>query len=73
MGLRLKQPWIIKSIELENTGEYEGLLHIHLDYKKGSKFIYEDKEYTVYDHQERTWRHLIFFEHNCYYIHEFQG
>jgi len=66
LGIGLKHPWQIKSIELEDTGNYEGILHIYLDYEKGSKFEYEDQLYSVYDHQERRWQHLNFFEHKCY-------
>jgi len=66
LGLGLEYPWRIKTLKLEETGEYRGVLHIHLDYEPGSKFKYEDEEYSVYDHQERTWQHLNFFEHHCY-------
>lgn len=66
LGLRLKSPWKIRSIELEETTTEKGILHIYIDWEKGSKFLYEEKEYSVYDHQERTWQHLNFFEHKCY-------
>ena len=66
LGLGLERPWRIKSIELESTKAEKGTLHIYLDYKKGSKFEYEGSNYSVYDHHDRTWQHLNFFEHKCY-------
>lgn len=38
LGLGLKDPWRIKSLELEETGGYRGVLHIYLDYPRGSRF-----------------------------------
>jgi len=67
MGLGLDQPWRIKSLELEGAeNNSKGILHIHIDYEKGSKFLYEGESYSVYDHQERIWQHLNFFDHKCY-------
>jgi len=66
LGIGLEAPWRIKKLELEDAESIKGILHIHLDYEKGSKFIYEGDEYSVYDHQERVWQHLNFFEHKCY-------
>lgn len=66
LALRLRTPWRIERISLEETGAEDGILHIYLCYEKGSKFKYGDHEYAVYDHQERTWQHLNFFEHKCY-------
>ena len=66
LGIGLSDPWRIKSLDLEDRGENRGILHIHIGYENGSKFRYEEEEYSVYDHQERTWQHLNFFEHKCY-------
>jgi transposase len=47
-------------------------LDIHIDFHKGSVFHYESQEdningdFKAYDTQEKEWRHLNFFEHECY-------
>lgn len=67
LGLGLDHPWRIQSLELEGAEDNsKGILHIHLDYEKGSKFLFEGESYPVYDHQERTWQHLNFFDHKCF-------
>jgi len=67
LGLGLKTPWRINSVKLEGAEEDErGVLHIYVDYPKGSRFEFEGESYSVYDHQQRTWQHLNFFEHECY-------
>lgn len=65
VALGLQEPWQIERIEFAGT-DTERILHLYLGHTKGQKFHYENKEYPVYDHQERTWRHLNFFEHECY-------
>jgi len=65
-GLQLQRPWFISSLRLEEGETDKGILHIHIEHEQHSKFIYEENEYTVYDHQERIWQHLNFFEHKCY-------
>lgn len=64
-ALELELPWYIQSIELEEEKGHKRL-HIYISHEKGSKFKYEEEEYPVYDHQEREWRHLNFFQHECY-------
>lgn len=41
-------------------------LHIDIEYVKGTRFEMNGEEYSIYDHQERTWRHLDFFQYECY-------
>ncbi|MCK5592417.1 MAG: ISL3 family transposase, partial [Candidatus Pacebacteria bacterium] len=47
-------------------------LDIHIDFHKGSEFHYESNEdniegdFKAYDTQLKQWRHLNFFEHECY-------
>ncbi len=66
-ALQLSTPWEVKELTFkEMVGSTKNELHITLDYAKGSKFYYEEELCSVYDHQERTWRHLNFFEHDCY-------
>lgn len=66
IALNLESPWSIKSIRFEPTaiGSYD--LHIDIVHQRGVRFEYEGNEYPVYDHQERTWKHLRFFQHECY-------
>ena len=65
MALGIQGPWQIGKVEFR-----EGIsgkeLHLYVEHKKGVRFDYEGKDYAVYDHQDRTWRHLNFFEHVCY-------
>ena len=64
-ALELEEPWFIKKLYFEGQG-MEKKLHIEVDHKSRVKFEFESEEYPVYDHQERTWRHLNFFQHECY-------
>lgn len=64
-ALELESPWEIKSLDLKREEEKK-ILKIELSYKKGSKFEYEGEMYSVYDHKARSWRHLNFFQHECY-------
>lgn len=64
MGLGLEAPWFIDKVEL--IGLEKKVLHIYIDHKKRTQFIYDGKKYTVYDHQEREWHHLRFFQHECF-------
>ncbi len=68
VALNMGKPWYIKEIELKKSekGKF-GELHIYLDFEVGSKFIDEKQEKCgVYDTEERQWKHLNFFEHECY-------
>lgn len=65
VALGLQDPWQIEHIEFTGTGT-DRTLHLYIGHERGQKFIYKGREYPVYDHQERTWRHLNFFEHECY-------
>jgi len=68
IALGLQDPWFVERVEFviqENTLVNE--LHIQVNHKPQQKFRAEDgNEYTVYDHVDRTWRHLNFFQHECY-------
>jgi transposase len=64
-ALELEQPWMVESVKFEAKGIVKEL-HIVIGYPKGSKFLYEQAYYSVYDHQYRAWRHLNFFQHECY-------
>ena len=63
-ALGVNSPWFIKGFDFENKR-----LNIHIDFKRGSKFYDEDidnKGYTAYDTSVKKFRHLNFFEHECY-------
>ena len=65
-ALHINDPWFIKSIDFN---EEQKRLDIHIDFKRGTKFTTdEDSEnsYGAYDTVVKTWRHLNFFEHECY-------
>jgi hypothetical protein len=68
-ALNIQAPWFIKDIEFEPKCKR---LDIHIYFRKGSTFRYECKEensagdFKVYDTQVKQWKHLNFFEHECY-------
>jgi transposase len=68
-ALAIKSPWYIKDIEFSVK---EQQLDIYIDFHRGSVFEYVDKEtgecssHKAYDTEQKTWRHLNFFEHKCY-------
>jgi transposase len=64
-GLGISDPWYIDRIELIGE-ELHKELHIYLEHEKHSRFSYEGKKYSVYDHQYRIWHHLRFFQHECF-------
>jgi transposase len=64
-------PWKITSVEFIAD---QKRLNIYVDFTKGALFDYEDettgeiKQYKAHDTREQTWRHLNFFEHECYLV-----
>jgi transposase len=66
VALGLSDPWFIEEIEFKKREGKGKELHLHMGHKKGAKFKYCGDDCSVYDHQNRTWRHLNFFEHECY-------
>jgi len=66
LGLGLLPPWEVKSVLFEDTSDGKEL-HIHIDFKRGSRFANDKGEMvSSYDTEEKEWRHLNFFEHKCY-------
>jgi len=55
--LLLKAPWTVVRVALSVE---EGRVDVWVGYPKGTRFPCPEcqVEYSVYDHQERTWRHL---------------
>ncbi len=68
-ALNIHDPWFIKDIQFDSEKKR---LDIHIDFHKGSVFHYDSQEdningdFKAYDTQEKQWRHLNFFEHECY-------
>jgi transposase len=66
LALGLVEPWIVKSLSFNVEKKR---LDIDVDFKKGTKFkLSEENEesYPVHDTVQKTWKHLNFFEHECY-------
>ena len=65
MALGLAPPWRVVEVEFKAEDKR---LDIFLDFPKGSRFICRGcgESSAVYDTEERQWRHLNFFEHECY-------
>lgn len=69
LALNIQDPWYIKDIQFNVENKR---LDIHIDFHKGSVFHYESKkeniqgDFKVYDTVDKQWRHLNFFEHECY-------
>lgn len=68
-ALGIKAPWKVMSLQFDSEKKK---LDIKVDFERGSSFEYEDPTtkkkgfYKAYDTVEKTWRHLNFFEHECY-------
>ena len=67
VALGIKDPWYIEDIKLDDNTKR---LDIHVSFRRGSAFT-SNKDaypgaYKVYDSQVKTWRHLNFFEYECY-------
>jgi len=68
-ALHINAPWFIKSVDFDVEKKQ---LDIHVDFKRGSTFADPDedgelaKKYKAHDTVSKTWRHLNFFEHDCY-------
>ena len=66
LALGLQDPWIISDIEILTDDASVKELHIHLGFKRGTKFEDEaGKSCSIHDTKNKTWRHLNFFEHTC--------
>ncbi len=58
MPLGLSRPWFIRDVSFQ-LEQGKRVLHIEVDHELASKFEYQGKAYSVYDHHRRSWRHLI--------------
>lgn len=67
MAIGIETPWYIDKMEFKNKENGRRVLEIYIDFNRGTKF--NDKkgiESKIHDTVERKWRHLNFFEHECY-------
>ncbi|MEA3379055.1 MAG: ISL3 family transposase [Nanoarchaeota archaeon] len=68
-ALNVEEPWYLENITFD---ENKKRLDIYINFKKGSVFHYESTEekikgnFKAYDTKDKVWRHLNFFEHECY-------
>jgi len=68
-ALNIQDPWYVKDIKFSAENKR---LDIHIDFRKGAVFHYEsvdeniNGDFKVYDTVDKQWRHLNFFEHECY-------
>ena len=70
MALNVTDSWFVDDVKFDVKAKR---LDIYIDFKKGSVFSFfdkkEEKEYAglkAYDTSNKTWKHLNFFEHECY-------
>lgn len=62
-ALGVESPWCVESVAF-NAEQRQ--LDIHLAFKRGSRFEVDGVACPVHDTVEKTWRHLNFFQHECY-------
>jgi transposase len=66
-ALAIQSPWYVKEIQFDAASKR---LDIYIDFNRGSTFPSTDPtfpdKYKVKDTLDKTWRHLNFFEHECY-------
>jgi transposase len=66
MALALAPPWTVARATFDAAAKR---LDIHLDFSKGSRFACPQCEAAacqVHDTEDKTWRHLNFFQHEAY-------
>jgi transposase len=66
MALGIEPPWMVTKSEFDAAAKR---LDIHLDFARGSRFACPEcgvADCPAYDSEERTWRHLNFFQHEAY-------
>jgi transposase len=65
-ALGIEEPIYIKALRFDKEA---GELHIHLDFRAEARFkcsVCGAEGQPVYDTQDKTWRHLNFFQYKCY-------
>ena len=69
-ALGVVEPWYVEAIDF-NLAEKK--LDIKLNFRKGSEFVIKfddgtEEQCKAYDTLEKRWRHLNFFQHECYLL-----
>jgi len=64
LALGLESPWFVSKVEMQSSDNTK-TLHLYIDYK-GGHFVDSRGKSKVHDRIDRQWRHLNFFEHECY-------
>jgi transposase len=62
-ALHIESPFYIKEVDFDIEKKR---LEINIDFIRGSTFKYDNSEHKAYDTKAKQWRHLNFFEHECY-------
>ena len=64
-ALGIQKPWHIRNIQFE---EAKKVLTIEIDFERGTRFSYPgiDGLHPAYDTQTKRYRHLNFFQHECF-------
>jgi transposase len=62
-ALGVEHPWVVESVAFDAAARR---LDIQLSFKRGSRFEVDGILCPVHDTVEKTWRHLNFFQHECY-------
>ena len=66
MALGIEPPWVVTKCDFDAAAKR---LDIHLDFARGSRFACPECDVAgcaAYDSEEKTWRHLNFFQHEAY-------
>jgi len=61
--LGIEEPWYIKKIVQDGDK-----VKITIDFKNGSRFLYNDKKYEIHDVVERKWQHMNLCQHKAYIV-----
>ena len=64
-ALGVSSPWYVVETRFDTAGR---MLTIFVDFHSGSRFSHPDAvgEHPVHDTQTKRYRHLNFFQHECY-------
>jgi len=67
LGLGIQTPWQLVDQHLD-TDKTPHELHLEVKAARGSKYACPEcgQLWSAHDFQEKTWRHLNFFQHHCY-------
>jgi len=62
-ALGVESPWVVEDVSFDAEAKR---LDIRLAFKRGSRFEVDGVLCRVHDTVEKQWRHLNFFQHECY-------